>query len=36
MNEAKDMKEERRESFIIPRVSFKWGPLNFDFALTSV
>jgi hypothetical protein len=34
-NEAEDMKKKRKESFRILTVGFKWGPLNFNFALTS-
>jgi hypothetical protein len=32
MNEAEDMKKERKESFKTVSVAFKQGPLNFDFA----
>ena len=36
INDAEDMKKERKEGFKILTVVFKWGPLNFDFALTVV
>ena len=36
MNETEDMNIKRKESFDILTVGFKWGPLNFDFALTTV
>jgi hypothetical protein len=36
MNETEDIKKERKESFKIPAVGFKWEPLNFDFALKSL
>jgi hypothetical protein len=35
MEEAEDMKKERKEMFNIVTVGFKWRPLNFDFALTA-
>ena len=34
MNEAEDTQKKRKECFKIVTDCFKWGPLNFDFALT--